>query len=118
MNAFALGAFTAALAVILGAFGAHALGGSGAVRLAWWATATQYLFVAAFGLMLFGLYHRTRYTLASPATALLLGEVLFSGSLYVMSLGGPRWLGAITPVGGLALITGFLWIGLVALRSV
>jgi uncharacterized membrane protein YgdD (TMEM256/DUF423 family) len=115
MNSFALGALVAALAVILGAFGAHALAGIGAVRLAWWATATQYLFVAAFGLMFFGLYHRARLTLASPATALLLGAFFFSGSLYALGLGGPRWLGAITPVGGVSLIVGFVWIGIVAI---
>ena len=117
MNVFALGAFTVALAVILGAFGAHALGGIGAVRLAWWATATQYLFVAAFGLMLFGLHHRARLTFASPVTALLVGALLFSGSLYVMGLGGPRWLGAITPFGGVSLIVGFVWIGIVAISA-
>jgi uncharacterized membrane protein YgdD (TMEM256/DUF423 family) len=115
MNPFALGAFAAALAVILGAFGAHALSGIGAVRLAWWTTATQYLFVVAFGLMMFGLHQRARWTLASPTTALLLGALLFSGSLYAMGLGGPRWLGAITPVGGVSMIVGFVWMGIAAI---
>jgi uncharacterized membrane protein YgdD (TMEM256/DUF423 family) len=117
MNPFALGSFTAALAVVLGAFGAHALAGIGAVRLGWWSTATQYLFVAAFGLMLFGLHHRTRLTFASPAMALLWGALFFSGSLYAMGLGGPRWLGAVTPVGGVLLIVGFVWLGMGAMSS-
>jgi uncharacterized membrane protein YgdD (TMEM256/DUF423 family) len=67
--------------------------------------------------MLFGLHHRTRLPLLGPATLLVLGALFFSGSLYVMGLGGPRWLGAVTPVGGLCLIAGFLWIGMLALRT-
>ncbi len=117
MNAFALGAFATAIAVSLGAFGAHALRDIGALRLGWWATATQYLFVAAFGLMLFGLYQRGRLPLLGPATLLVLGILFFSGSLYVMGLGGPRWLGAVTPIGGVCLIAGFLWMGVLALRA-
>ena len=117
MNAFVLGAFTAALAIILGAFGAHGLGDIGAARLAWWTTATHYLFVSAFGMMLWGLHDRASRALAGPCAALLVGALLFSGSLYAMGLGGPRWLGIVTPVGGVALIVGFVWIGLRALRS-
>src|ERR1035437_9375253 len=111
MNAFAIGAFTAGLGVLLGAFGAHALAALPPGNLAWWSTATQYLFIAAFGMMLQGLFERTRLTLRSPASALALGALLFTGSLYAMALGAPRWLGMVTPLGGVSLVVGFLWMG-------
>jgi uncharacterized membrane protein YgdD (TMEM256/DUF423 family) len=117
MNAFAAGAFLAGAGVLLGAFGAHVLREVGAARMAWWATATQYLFVAAFGLMLTGLLERSQRIGSGPAIALLAGAALFSGSLYAMGLGGPRWLGAITPFGGISLLVGFLWLGVRALGS-
>jgi uncharacterized membrane protein YgdD (TMEM256/DUF423 family) len=117
VNAFAAGAFLAGAGILLGAFGAHALRDVGAARLAWWTTATQYLFVAAFGMMLSGRLDRSQRIGSGPATALLAGAVLFSGSLYAMGLGGPRWLGAITPVGGVGLLAGFVWIGVRALGS-
>jgi uncharacterized membrane protein YgdD (TMEM256/DUF423 family) len=116
LNAFVLGAFTAALGVLLGAFGAHALNGLPAPRLAWWHTGTQYLFVGAFGMMLDGLRTRAPLTLRSPTLLLAVGVVLFSGSLYAMALGAPRRLGMVTPVGGLALVAGFLAMGLHALK--
>lgn len=111
MTAFSAGAFLAGLGVLLGAFGAHVLRDIGPARLAWWNTATQYLFVAAFGTMLSGLLDRTQRMGWGPATALLVGALLFSGSLYAMGLGGPRWLGAVTPMGGIALVVGFVWMG-------
>jgi uncharacterized membrane protein YgdD (TMEM256/DUF423 family) len=115
LNAFALGAFTAALGVLLGAFGAHALSALPDANLAWWSTGTQYLFIAAFGIMLQGLFERTRLTAFCPSTILVLGIVLFSGSLYAMALGAPRWMGLMTPLGGLSLLAGFLWMGARAL---
>lgn len=115
MTTLSLGAFSAALAVLLGAFGAHGLSHIGAARLAWWHTASQYHFIAAFGLMFVGSLSRERFTLASPATLFLLGTLLFSGSLYAMALGAPRWFGAITPLGGLSLIAAFTWLGIRAL---
>jgi len=116
VTVFAFGALLAALGVGLGAFGAHALSGLPPHALAWWHTATQYLFVAAFGMMLAKLADRGNTFLRSPAVALLAGAVFFSGSLYVMALGGPRRLGIITPVGGLGLILGFLWLAFRAWR--
>ena len=115
MNAFALGAFTAALGVLLGAFGAHALSDLPVANLAWWNTGTHYLFIAATGMMLNGVFERTRLTVFSPSMVLALGVVLFSGSLYAMTLGAPRWLGMITPIGGISLVAGFLWMGVRAL---
>ena len=117
LNIFAVGAFTAGLGVLLGAFGAHALSALPAASLAWWHTGTQYLFVAAFGIMLHGIFERTRLSVRSPSTALLVGAILFSGSLYAMALGAPRWLGMVTPLGGVSLVVGFLWMGWRAWRE-
>lgn len=115
MTSSSLGAFSAALAVALGAFGAHALSSIGSARLAWWHTATQYHFIAAFGLMLAGALTRERVALASPSALFAVGTLLFSGSLYAMALGAPRWFGAITPLGGVSLIAAFVWLGVRAL---
>ncbi|MGC4093635.1 MAG: DUF423 domain-containing protein [Polyangiaceae bacterium] len=115
MSTFSLGAFSAALAVVFGAFGAHALASIGATRLGWWGTASQYHFIAAFGLMLGGALERSRFAWQSPAGLFIAGSVLFSGSLYAMALGAPRWFGAITPLGGLSLIAAFVWLGVRAL---
>jgi uncharacterized membrane protein YgdD (TMEM256/DUF423 family) len=112
----AVGAGLAAAGVLLGAFGAHALAHLPAKPLGWWHTATQYLFVAAFGTMLAGLAQPDRPFRRSPALALLVGLLLFSGSLYAMALGAPRALGMVTPVGGVSLVAGFVWLGLSAAR--
>lgn len=117
MSAFAAGSFLAAIGVLLGAFGAHALRHLDPPRLAWWTTATQYLFVAAFGMMLSGAFDRAQRIGSGPSTALLAGAMVFSGSLYAMALGAPRWLGAITPIGGISLVAGFLWMAVRALAS-
>ena len=117
MPSLAAGAFAAALAVVCGAFGAHALAGIGPQRLAWWTTAAQYHFIAAMGMMVEGLRQRGPWLLASPTTAFAVAIVLFSGSLYAMALGAPRWFGAITPLGGLSLIAAFVWLGVRAMRG-
>ena len=114
---FALGALSAALGVMLGALGAHALSGLPPRSLEWWHTGTQYLLVAAFGMMFDGLSERTRPLLRRPTAALLAGALCFSGSLFAMALGAPRWLGMITPLGGLSLVAGFAWLGVRAWRA-
>jgi uncharacterized membrane protein YgdD (TMEM256/DUF423 family) len=101
------------LAVALGAFGAHGLqarladAADGAKRLGWWQTAAQYHLVHALALGLVAVLvvqlPRARYA----GFAFVLGTLLFSGSLYVMALGGPRWLGAVTPLGGLGFLAGW-----------
>jgi len=116
LNAFSLGAFMAGVGVVFGAFGAHALSWLAPERLAWWHTGTQYLFIAAFGIMLHGAFRQTGLRLRSPAFVLAVGALLFCGSLYAMALGAPRWLGMVTPIGGLALVSGFMWMGIGALR--
>jgi uncharacterized membrane protein YgdD (TMEM256/DUF423 family) len=110
--AFSVGAVMAAFGVLVGAFGAHALSGLPPQALGWWHTATQYLFIAAFGVMLAALLEPDRALARGPAMVLLAGAGLFCGSLYAMALGAPRWLGMVTPIGGLALVAGFLWLAL------
>jgi uncharacterized membrane protein YgdD (TMEM256/DUF423 family) len=101
------------LAVALGAFGAHGLKSrlaslaDGADRLEWWKTAAQYHLAHALALALAaGLFGDTRAGRAA-CVAFALGIALFSGSLYTMTLTGIRWLGAVTPLGGLALLAGW-----------
>lgn len=100
-----------ALATACGAFGAHALKAHLAPeRLQLWETAVRYQFFQALGLLGVGLALRSldAAVLRNAAALIVVGVVLFSGSLYALSLGGPRVLGALTPVGGLAWIAGWL----------
>ena len=95
----------AALATLGVAFGAHALRDTlGAQRLGWWNTAVQYQMWHAVALVaLAGAIPRA----VLPAVLLASGTLLFSGSLYGMALFGARWLGPVTPVGGLLMIAGW-----------
>lgn len=110
---FTLAALLGFLAVALGAFGAHGLTKrlaplvDGATRMDWWKTAAQYHLAHALALGLAaGLFGAVRAGKVS-CVAFLVGIALFSGSLYVMTLTGIRWLGAVTPIGGLALLVGW-----------
>lgn len=102
-----------ALAVILGAFGAHQLKDRlDAYSMGLWEKAVFYHFVHALGLLIVALLPRTG-TFAPPASGrvcllLLVGIVIFSGSLYALALTGQRYLGAITPLGGISMIAGWL----------
>lgn len=103
-----LGAANALLCVALGAFGAHALRERLPENLlAAWHTGVQYHFYHSLGLLLIGLlalqWPHSGLIRASGWT-MLLGIILFSGSLYLMGLTQARWLGAITPFGGFAFI--------------
>lgn len=112
-----LGATGAALAVIAGAFGAHALAGRLDARaLALWETAARYLMYGSLGLLLLGLAGSARPHKLHRAAglALALGTGVFSGTVFALALGGPRVLGAITPLGGLGMIAGFLLFALAA----
>lgn len=115
---FSLGALNLALAVILGAFGAHGLKAKVTTgQLAWWHTGVDYHFYHALGLLVIGALMAAQPQLALPkgsAWALQIGIVIFSGSLYAMTLGAPRWFGAITPIGGTAFIVGWLWLAYAA----
>jgi uncharacterized membrane protein YgdD (TMEM256/DUF423 family) len=112
MNLIRISAITGFLAVTFGAFGAHGLekilpSETAAQQLKWWHTAVEYHLAHAVAML--------AIALAAPrhvwASRLMLGGiVLFSGSLYVMGATGIRWLGAVTPIGGLLLLAG--WIAL------
>lgn len=112
--ALVVGALYGALAVCLGAFGAHALSSRLSEKmLAVWHTAEQYQFYHALALLALGLLMRTGLTGAALTTAawcFIVGTLLFSGSLYLLAGSGVKILGAITPIGGVLLIAG--WIAL------
>ena len=100
-----------ALATACGAFGAHALKGVLAPeRLALWETAVRYQFFQALGLIGVALAMRdiAAGALRTAATLIVAGVLLFCGSLYALAFGAPRLLGALTPLGGLAWIAGWL----------
>lgn len=112
-------ALNLALAVMTGAFGAHGLKARlTPEHLGWWQTAVEYHVSHALGLLAIGVLLRIAPALptalpagvATSALWLQAGIVIFSGSLYAMALGAPRWFGAITPIGGLAFIIGWLWL--------
>jgi uncharacterized membrane protein YgdD (TMEM256/DUF423 family) len=107
-------ALALAAAVALGAFGAHALKGQlGADMLATYQTAVQYHFWHALGLLGVGalmLRFADARALAAVAWLLIAGLLLFSGSLYLLALTGATWLGAVTPLGGVALIAAWVWL--------
>lgn len=112
-------ALNLALAVMTGAFGAHGLKARlTAEQLGWWHTAVEYHFSHALGLLAIGVLLRVAPVLPTTLPAgvstsalwLQIGIVIFSGSLYAMALGAPRWFGAITPIGGLAFIIGWFWL--------
>ncbi|WP_255990694.1 DUF423 domain-containing protein [Chitinolyticbacter albus] len=110
LNFIFIGSLNLLFAVVLGAFGAHGLKARLSVeQLGWWQTGVQYHSWHALGLIAIGLLLLQAPTAAArPAGwALQLGIVLFSGSLYAMALGAPRWFGAITPLGGTAFIVGW-----------
>jgi uncharacterized membrane protein YgdD (TMEM256/DUF423 family) len=111
-----LAAATALLAVALGAFGAHGLRGHlTEVQWATYHTAVDYQMWHALGLGLIGLLierHPNERVLVKAGGLIFGGIVLFSGSLYLLSLTGARWLGMVTPFGGAAFIGGWLLLAL------
>jgi uncharacterized membrane protein YgdD (TMEM256/DUF423 family) len=116
-----LGALSAFLAVAAGAFGAHALRARlSPDLLAVFETAARYQMYHALGLLAVA-WMVTRWPGPWPARAgwlFVAGTVLFSGSLYALALTGVRWLGAITPIGGVLMIGGWLWAAYVFARGV
>lgn len=99
------------IAVTLGAFGAHGLKSRvGEEQLAWWHTGVQYHFWHGLGLLGIGLLLQNQPALGGARHAgwlLQAGILVFCGTLYAMTLGAPRWFGAITPVGGTLMIIGW-----------
>ena len=106
-----LASLSGMLAVLFGAFGAHALKGKlDDQALKVFETAVQYHFYHTFALLVVGviaLNQPQTVLLKSSGWLVVIGILVFSGSLYLLSLTGVRWLGAITPLGGLALIAGW-----------
>jgi uncharacterized membrane protein YgdD (TMEM256/DUF423 family) len=114
----AAGAFNALLAVALGAFGAHALKTHiDAEHISIWNTAVHYQALHAIAIFAFGVWRERTPGRSFPGFAFQAGIVVFSGSLYALALGGPNWLGAVTPFGGMAMLTGWLSLAILALRS-
>jgi len=97
-----LAALSAALAIAAGAFGAHRFTGKEAE---WLRTGGFYQLVHAVALLAL-----VRVAAPGALWTLLWGATLFAGTLYAMAFGAPRWLGAITPIGGAAMIVGWVWL--------
>jgi uncharacterized membrane protein YgdD (TMEM256/DUF423 family) len=113
-----VGALLGALGIAAGAFGAHGLSGRlDPQSLDLWETGARYLMYGAFGQIVAGL---TSHALGRPAglagPTLLAGSLVFSSTLFAMALGAPRWLGAVTPIGGALLIFGLLLVAVSAWR--
>ncbi len=118
---FALASLLGGLAVALGAFGAHAMRGRVAENLlANFETGVRYHFYHALALVAVVVAIQRWPSSTLPVIAgwaFVIGVAIFSGSLYIMAFTGLRWLGAITPIGGVALIVGWLCLLLVAWRN-
>jgi uncharacterized membrane protein YgdD (TMEM256/DUF423 family) len=114
-----IGAASMAIAVALGAFGAHALRDSFSEKqLDWWTTAQHYQVWHALALVLLGLLDGRGPRRPSVAAWLFVaGTAVFSGTLYGMALGGPTWLGAVTPIGGASFIAGWIALAVASARK-
>jgi len=113
------GAVFMALGVLLGAFGAHALKNILSPEvLAVYKTGVEYQFYHALGLLLIGLIGfqvKSKY-LRWSGLFITIGIILFSGSLYVLTLSGIRALGAITPIGGLSFVAGWIFLAIAIIK--
>jgi len=107
-----VGALNAFLAVALGAFAAHGLKNRlSEYELSIWKTAVDYHMAHALGLILIGLLASSlSINLDKPGGLMLTGIVLFSGSLYALSLSGIKTLGMVTPFGGLCFLLAWAWL--------
>ncbi len=106
----AAAALLGALGVILGAFGAHALQARlSTEQIESWSTAVRYQLLHSVALLALALFaSATGRSIQLPGWLFGVGIALFSGSIYLLVLTGQRWLGPVTPVGGLCLIAGWL----------
>ena len=105
MNRLVTAGLLGAIAIALGAFGAHGLKDRLALisdAAGWWQTATFYLLTHAVAIG--AISARSVW----PAWLWAIGSAIFAGTLYAMALGAPRWFGAITPIGGSFLIAGWV----------
>lgn len=117
---FSLGAALGGLAVVLGAFGAHALRSTlSPDDLATFEVGVRYQMYHALALLAVA-WAMTRWeagALVVAGWAFVVGILVFSGSLYTLVLTGQRWLGAVTPIGGVAFIVGWALLAWTALRA-
>lgn len=114
------GAIFMALAVMLGAFGAHALKKIlSPEMLTIYHTGVEYQFYHALGLLFIGLtgFHIQSKYLGWAGLLLSIGIIIFSGSLYVLALSGIKALGAITPLGGISFIAGWICLAVALVRK-
>lgn len=106
------GAILAGLGVAIGAFGAHALKAllESSGRTETFETAVRYQFYHAFALLFLGLllFRIDTKFIHYAGNLMLYGTIIFSGSLYILCLTGTKWLGAITPIGGILMIAGWI----------
>lgn len=110
-----VGCTAAFIAIALGAFGAHALKDTltEAGTLDVWQTAVDYHMWHALALVLCAVISKPGRLMPLAVILFAAGILLFSGSLYWLALDGPSWLGPITPLGGLSLMLGWIFLGLV-----
>lgn len=114
------GAIFLSVAVVLGAFGAHGLKSKiSPEMLEVYQTGVQYHFYHALGLLLIGVLSQQMSSglLGWAALFLTLGIFLFSGSLYVLAISGIKWLGAITPLGGVSFIAGWILLAIAVWKN-
>lgn len=110
-------AIAAFVSIALGAFGAHGLEGKvDAKALAWWDTATFYLLTHAVAALAIGLSGKGGLYQAGALISLG-GAALFATTLYAMAIGAPRWLGAVTPIGGLGMLAGWALVAFAVFQS-
>ena len=112
----ALAGFVGLTGVGLGAFGAHALAARLGPGVTTWETGVQYHLVHAVALLGVALLAPGRPLLRAAGWLLGGGVLLFSGSLYLLALDGPRWLGPVTPLGGLSFLVAWGLVIVAALR--
>ncbi|WP_374942265.1 DUF423 domain-containing protein [Sphingomonas sp.] len=103
-----LAALSGAMAVGAGAFGAHGASGAAAE---WLKTGAHYQLIHAVAALV-----AVRMEALGAGWLFVAGGAVFAGTLYLMALGLPRWLGAVTPIGGVLLIAGWLWLAWAAAR--
>lgn len=115
------GAILGALSVMIGAFGAHGLHDMLVKNghLETFETGVKYQFYHSLALVLVGIlaYHLPGKWLGYAAQSFFYGTLIFSGSLYILCLTNVRWLGAITPIGGLLMIAGWVLLGIAAVKG-
>jgi uncharacterized membrane protein YgdD (TMEM256/DUF423 family) len=112
-----LGGINAALVIALGAYGAHAL--QAREHTALFQTATQYHFFHALGLIAVGLVaaqQHGRWLLIAAGSLMLIGILLFCGTIYLAAITGNRTLSSLTPIGGMAFLLAWLLFAVAAIR--